>query len=228
MTLVSAIMPTTVRRASWIPLTLRCWQAQTYDERELIVVGPAPVAALLPTDDRIRFIKADGLRLGAKRNLGLAHARGTYVAHWDDDDWYAPWRLQEQIGVLRAAGAALSGMRTLPFFDLRTGDFWQYTYSNELPGAVGASLLYTHDLWRRHHFEDIDSGEDVLWCNAHRERPAMPARTFLIASTHTENTSPRRYVPPSWRALSLHEHILLPDEAADWLIAARDLALDAT
>jgi glycosyltransferase involved in cell wall biosynthesis len=216
-------MPTTVRRALWIPLTLRCWQAQTYDNRELIVVGPRPIASLLPNDERIRFIETDGLRLGAKRNLGLTHARGTIVAHWDDDDWYAPWRLQEQVGVLRAGGVAVSGLRTLPFFDLRTGDYWQYTYSAELPGAVGASLLYLRDLWHKHPFDDVDSGEDVLWCNAHRERPAMPARTFLIASTHVNNTSPRRYVPPSWRTLSHAEHTAIPDEATDWLIAARRL-----
>ena len=32
-------------------------------------------------------------------------ARGQIIAHWDDDDWSAPWRLGYQVAALERMGA---------------------------------------------------------------------------------------------------------------------------
>ena len=46
------------------------------------------------SDPRIRYVRlADPLVLGDKRNVACELSRGEIVAHWDDDDWYAPDRV---------------------------------------------------------------------------------------------------------------------------------------
>jgi glycosyltransferase involved in cell wall biosynthesis len=66
--------------------------------------------------------------LGAKRNLACEIARGEIIAHWDDDDWYAPDRLSRQAALLTDSGASLCGLDTVLFYDLRSGEAWPYVY----------------------------------------------------------------------------------------------------
>jgi hypothetical protein len=46
--------------------------------------------------------------VGAKRNRACTAA--DCIAHSDDDDWYAPWRLRYQIDALRESGAGACGL----------------------------------------------------------------------------------------------------------------------
>jgi glycosyltransferase involved in cell wall biosynthesis len=103
---VSCIMPTRDRRR-FVPLAIDYFLRQDYPNRELIVVddGRERIADLLPADVRVRYVATPKASIGAKRNAALREASGAYVAHWDDDDWYAPGRLSRQIAPL-AAGKA--------------------------------------------------------------------------------------------------------------------------
>src|SRR6266542_5244313 len=100
--LVSCIMPTCNRRA-FVPRAIAYFLRQDYAECELLVVddGADAVADLVPADPRVRYLRLPGPRsLGAKRNACVAAARGGLIAHWDDDDWYAPDRLARQVDFL--------------------------------------------------------------------------------------------------------------------------------
>ena len=44
------------------------------------------------------------LTLGSLRNIALQAGTGKYVAQWDDDDWYSPERLAEQMRAIRETG----------------------------------------------------------------------------------------------------------------------------
>src|SRR5205085_6482789 len=97
--LVSCIMPTYNRRA-FIPRALRCFFNQDYPNLELVVVddGAEPVSDMLPPDSRIRYFRLPQKQtVGAKRNYACGQAQGSIIVHWDDDDWYAPCRVQRQI-----------------------------------------------------------------------------------------------------------------------------------
>jgi len=94
--LVTCIMPTHNRR-SFVPQAIRCFLRQDYSNLELLIVddGIESIADLVPTSDRIRYVRFDQkLTIGAKRNLACEKARGEFIVHWDDDDWYPSWRVR--------------------------------------------------------------------------------------------------------------------------------------
>ena len=61
-------------------------------------------------------------------NLACEMARGDILAHFDDDDWYAPWRLTYQVEALTGARADLCGINQLLYYDLRDGRGYEYRY----------------------------------------------------------------------------------------------------
>lgn len=121
--LVSCIMPT-CGRPSFVPKAIEYFLRQDYPARELVIVddGPVSVESLVPADPRIVYVRRPTRRsVGDKRNLACELARGELIAHWDDDDWYAPRRLSNQVAALRESGARICGLRDLLYFDLRRG-----------------------------------------------------------------------------------------------------------
>src|SRR5262249_5445037 len=143
--LVSCIMPTYDRRR-YVPLAVRAFLRQDYPQAELLVVddGTDPVADCLPDDPRIRYVRLDRrLTIGGKRSLACAQARGEVSVHWDDDDWYPPWRLRLQASALRERSAEVCGSSQLFYYDAAAGRAWRYQYTGR-PGTwvAGNTLAY--------------------------------------------------------------------------------------
>jgi teichuronic acid biosynthesis glycosyltransferase TuaG len=104
-TLVSVIMPA-YNAADFIEESIRCVQAQTYSNWELIVVDDGSidqtatiVKALMGSDIRIKYIYQQNQRLGAARNTGLKAAQGDWIAYLDSDDIWMPQKLEKQLQV---------------------------------------------------------------------------------------------------------------------------------
>src|SRR4051812_45905269 len=75
-------------------VALRCYEHQTYEPRELIVVddgleSPADRTAIEALGGRLITV-APGTPLGIKLNVGIEAARGRFCMKMDDDDWYGP------------------------------------------------------------------------------------------------------------------------------------------
>ena len=76
------------------PIRYFLWQ--DYENKELIIIddGTDKVNDLIPNVPSIRYYQiAKKITLGAKLNIACEYAGGDIIANWDDDDWYAPWRL---------------------------------------------------------------------------------------------------------------------------------------
>lgn len=97
---VSVLLP--VRNGlPYLTTALASILTQTFTDFELLVVDDGSAdgtrAALEDVHDpRVRVLSSDGAGLGAALNLGLAQARGAYLARHDADDWSAPDRLERQ------------------------------------------------------------------------------------------------------------------------------------
>jgi hypothetical protein len=200
--LVSCIMPTRDRRAD-VPRAIHCFLRQSYERRELVVVddGTDRVADLLPDDPRVRYVRlAQPLPLGEKRNLACDLARGQLIAHWDDDDWSAPYRLGYQVGELESRAAGLCGLRRALFFQPERGRAWLFEYApRERRRLIGSSLCYRRELWERRPFAALAVGEDTRFIRVHARRAfALHDDGFFVGLIHGGNTSPKAVTTSGW------------------------------
>lgn len=201
--LVSCIMPTANRRR-FVPQAIKYFQAQDYANKELVILddGADSVAALIPDDPQIRYVRLTGKRtLGAKRNECVEESRGDLIMHWDDDDWHAPHRISYQLETMLEAGADVCGLQQMLYYELTTGRAWLYKYPTyRRPWLAGNSLLYTREFWRRAPFPDIQVASDTRFI-FHRRLDkfyALPDYKFYVAMIHSENVSPKKCTGTFW------------------------------
>ena len=200
--LVSCIMPTYNRRL-FFSRAVEYFLRQDYPERELIIVddGTDPVSDLVPIDPRIRYLRQDRkCSLGAKRNLACEKANGDIIAHWDDDDWIAPWRLSYQVKSLLQEKADICGLNRLLFYDPVWDRAWQYIYHGG-KWLAGGTFCYQKFFWKRNHFPSIDVGEDsrFIWKSRPEKILALRDINFYVALVHAGNTSTKRTGDRWWR-----------------------------
>jgi len=225
--LVSCLMPTADRR-TFIPRAIEHFLRQTYAARELVIVddGADPVADLVPDDPRIRYVRASRSgSLGAKRNLACSLARGSLLAHWDDDDWMADHRLEAQVAALRSSGAEACGLATVRYFDPQREKAWEYRWTERARGWVGGNtLLYRRVAWERRPFPPLNEGEDTRWVWSLPTVHAMRDTSWFAALVHARNTSPKQTRGHRWHAIPLD--VVRDAMGADWAFYA-DLASPA-
>ena len=191
----------TRNRLEWLPKAIRCFQRQTYRNRELLILADGQdVRHLVPDDPRIRLIHlARRPEIGAKRNYGCERAAGEIITHWDDDDHSAPGRLAEQIERLLDSGKAVAGFHSMRFTD---GSRW-WKYEGTRNYALGTSLCYRRNWWLVHPFPVVQVGEDnqfVAAAHAAGELVTADAGDLMYATNHPGNTSPRK-MGDNWRPL---------------------------
>jgi glycosyltransferase involved in cell wall biosynthesis len=205
---VSCIMPTSNRR-EFVPRALRYFQQQDYPNCELLVVddGTDSVADLLPPDPRIRYIRLEERHaLGAKRNLACMAASGDIIVHWDDDDWYASWRLSYQVACLLKTQADICGLANLFYYDPAVGRAWEYVYpESSRPWFLGGSFCYTRAFWETNPFLPAQLGTETQFLRSNRPKKIrkLQDHTFYVGIIHTENISPKRPKLPLWRPCPL-------------------------
>lgn len=168
--LISCIMPTRGRTELALQ-AVRYFLAQDYPHRELVIVDDAgnDLGERLPADERIRYEAVlAGSTIGAKRNRAVEIARGQIIAHWDDDDWYAPNRLSAQAAPILAGRGDITALRGDVFFDLDRWEFWGTTpalHRRLFVGDVhGGTLMYRSSVWgRRAVFPASNLAEDAAF-----------------------------------------------------------------
>jgi glycosyltransferase involved in cell wall biosynthesis len=211
----------TRNRRQWLPQAIRCFQQQTYLERELLIVSEGEdVMDLLPEQGRLRLIHIEeGRTIGEKRNLAVHLAEGSVIAHWDDDDWSAPTRLADQVARLAACSVAVTGYSQMFFTD---GQGW-WLYRGQRSHGIGTSLCYRKTWWETHPFKHLQSGEDypfVTRAFSRGQASAVEAGELMVASVHRRNTSPRSLTGPNWLKSTPPESL----RAASGVVALQEIA----
>ena len=150
------------------------------------------------TDETIRVVHIeDGSNVGQKRNFGCSLAAGDVIAHWDDDDYSAPTRLDDQIRRMQSTGCQVTAYHRMRFTDGR--DWWSYEGQ---PGyAIGTSLCYRKQFWKENNFPSIQLGEDREFHLAARRAGQLvtaEAGLLMYATIHNGNTSPRFVENSPW------------------------------
>lgn len=192
--LVSCLM-VTANRSKLAARSIACLKAQTWTNWELILLDDGeedytPLLDGIPAE-RVTYLKRKkdaNAVLGHLRNITLDHAKGTYVAQWDDDDWYHPDRLRLQVEALEQGADACCIQAALMHLD--TPDFIAHPYIGKLKEGVPGSIVHRNDPTIR--YPETRRAEDTVFLLAWMKRryvclPKAYAYLF-IRCFHGNNT----------------------------------------
>jgi glycosyltransferase involved in cell wall biosynthesis len=170
--LVSCIM-ITANRGHLVHRSAQCFASQSYKNKELVVIddGSEDLEPILqqyaPGHFRyLRLEKKEGQNLGFLRNLGLDEAKGEYIAQWDDDDWYHPDRLTQQISALESGYDACCLQATL--MHLNVEPYLEHPYVGILPNGVPGTIVHRNNPDARYPLER--RGEDTTFLDFWMQR----------------------------------------------------------
>jgi len=201
--MISCVCLTIPGRTEFLKRAIECFRRQTYKERELVIVADdcASDNERLVRDmpGQARVFCTGRVTVGTKRNVGCEHARGDVIALWDDDDYSAPHRLEEQAAVLAASGKAVTANYRLYMNDSdprlennHPGQMWWLTW----PGWIDTSLMFTKAWWSAHHFTDKMMGQDGDFMHEANRLGQFHLNTggerWMFATNHAGNTCDRR------------------------------------
>ena len=199
--LVSCLM-VTAGRSRLAERAVRCFCAQTWPNRELIIVddGPEDYGAMLQpyrSAAAIRYYRIEhdgGRRLGALRNAAIERAGGQFCAQWDDDDWYHQERLDRQMQPVAAGWGASVLRQTLMHLD--APGFVDRPYRTGLRRGTPGTIVFRRNAVR---YRNIPRGEDSDFLSRLRRtgtRVAILGREsshLFIRCFHGANTWDRRH-----------------------------------
>lgn len=113
--MVSIVTPS-YNASAFISQAIESVLAQTYTDWEMLIVDDCSTdhsAAIIRDycrrNPRIRYLKTDAPSgsPAVPRNLGIAHARGRYIAFLDSDDVWLPRKLEEQLACFARPDTAI-------------------------------------------------------------------------------------------------------------------------
>lgn len=210
---ISCIMPT-YNRGEWLPAAIDSFLNQTFAQKELIILDDsdesAPQADIFPLPPAVRYFRIGSrLRIGAKRNQCCRMARGDIIAHFDDDDWSAPGRLQDQLERLLKKKKPIVGYGSVIFWNIQTRKATKFQRTDGY--VCGTSLFYLKSFWRSHQFNESKiHGEDNEFIYTNFKHVSSSSREdMMIARIHGQHTStkeniieeiPREQIPAAFWA----------------------------
>ena len=208
--------------AAFLPGLIRSVRAQTHPHWELLLIddgssdqGAALVAEAAAADGRIRALRAPPRPAGGRsgpwwpRNHGLARATAPWIAFLDADDLWHPRKLERQLALHAATGAALSvtGYGRFSDGDPRLAD-WRLP-----PAAFGyptlrrvnvipmLTLLVRRELLAAG-FQPCPHEDYLCWLDLFRRHPRLRGHTVpeLLAfyRLHGGNLTAARWSMPLW------------------------------
>ncbi len=202
MTYVSAVMPTTPGRAHYVEKSIRYFLTQKFPDVDLTIYSEefSQVLDALVHHESINYIYGRAAQqthqpIGAARNAVNAWVEGEIIIHWDDDDWYAPERVGDQVGHLIASGKQVVGYHDMLYYREEDGATFSYRYkpSKDMPlYATGTSQCYWHKYWEQNPFPDLNIGEDSAFSIRASNQNLLDSKDncgMLVARTHVGSTS---------------------------------------
>ena len=194
---VSVITPT-YRREALLRQQYLSLQKQTLTDFEWLILDDGPQSSSYfagLTDPRVRYRHHAGRRLsiGAKRNWLAERAAGAVIAHFDDDDYYAPDYLRTMLERLTRHGADMAKFSAWYVYSKRHAQlaWWDTTITGGLAfklsaapieplivsaqdakrfenhyAGFGFNYVYRKLVWRDIRFPDLDFAEDYGFAGA--------------------------------------------------------------
>jgi glycosyltransferase involved in cell wall biosynthesis len=179
----------------YIDTALGCFMEQDYDDLELVIVdnnaAPVDYTGWKVEPDFVKIIRTTRKPVGHLRNEGIRAASGEVICIWDEDDWYAPNRVAEQVSRLCLTGKQVTGWHSVLYWDEATGGTFKYECVPSDVGryAIGMSHCFRRAWWEKHPY--VEQGvEDKIFSDEalrHWELDSVDAGQLYVGRVHGAN-----------------------------------------
>lgn len=167
-------------RPSQVHNVFENYARQDFEPKELIVILNNNSmdlnewqAAAADYPDAVVYRCDEKCSLGSCLNLAVHKSKYSYIARFDDDDYYAPNFLKDPVAALNEGRCDIAGKtcRYIYFQDRSVLALMQagkeYSYTNYV---VGATMVIKREVFKRVRFPDITLGDDSDFQQACRRR----------------------------------------------------------
>ena len=145
---------------------IRCFEAQKYPNKELVVVyesdDPGTRQVLQGARNvnvrQVEIAATPKLTLGELRNIAVKNASGEYVCQWDDDDWYHERRLEVQMKCIQESCKPATVLLNWIVFNTITNQ----AYISPTRIWEGSILFKKNIISDQIRYENISKGEDSV------------------------------------------------------------------
>ena len=192
---------------------LNNYQNQNYKRKELIIIINKDSISLKDWEKKVAtysnvsvYKVPERISLGQCLNCGISKAKYPLIAKFDNDDYYSPYYLKEQVKALLRTGSPVVGKHACfvyltaskklvirsPFEKYKSVDFIQ-----------GGTILFRKKILKKVRFSDLSLGEDVKFLrdcskNGYTIHATSPYNYVYIRrknkSTHTWQVSDKEFL----------------------------------
>ena len=193
--LVSILTPTYNRR-HFIARYLRYVRSQNYrGPLEILIADDGEsIGDLLQGDPRIRYFHlSEKTPIGAKRNLLADEARGEFLVHMDDDDFYPENRVSHAIARLESGDCLIAGASEHYFYHVLE-DRISVSGPFGPNHSVASAMAYHRDYLARHRFDDrAEAQEEPAFTDGFTAPMVqLDPRSTILGIVHRANTWDKR------------------------------------
>lgn len=200
--IVSVIVPTTHSRHKFLPRIIDCFNNQTYKDKELIIYDTdSDHKYYLEESNNIRYFhNKEKVSIGKKRNFMAKQARGGYICHFDDDDYYFPEYIETMMNELgdydfiKLASYTLynEGINKFMYFNANSKQSLKNKFSHYY--GYGFTYFYKKEWILNFPMEDINFREDRYWLenvvkNGISYKYILEDNPLVIHTIHKNGTS---------------------------------------
>ncbi|MNI44700.1 Glycosyl transferase family 2 [compost metagenome] len=210
---------TCTNRHSYLRNLFHNYTRQQFEAKELIVIVNSDRIPLKPYIERakqypgVRIFRLPGsATLGACLNYAVRKAKYSYIAKFDDDDYYAPDYLKDSLQALRRANADVIGKRA-HYMYLRGSGKLILRFAKDEHKAVsrlpGATLFIRRRVLQKVQFPDRNVGEDDLFCIRSKKMGyrVYSAGRYNFVAIRRKNSSGHTWIISDKELLAYHETV---------------------
>lgn len=193
---------------------LQNYNRQRYKGKELIIILNHDSMNLQLYRNRVRkhanvtvYQVPERISLGQSLNAGITRARFSLIAKFDDDDYYSPYYLKEQVNGLKRTKSDIVGKHSCLVY-LGASKMLLVRSPKEKNKHVefiqGGTLLFKREVLKKVRFTDRSIGEDVTFLRQCRKKGSkhMLRRllTMYITGDRTNKLIPgKQMISSTWK-----------------------------
>ncbi|MHA6533083.1 glycosyltransferase family 2 protein [Paenibacillus sp. BAC0078] len=210
---------TCTNRQSFLKNLFNNYKRQNHPKKELIIIVNnnkiplEPYQSLAKKLRNVHVFRVPGRSsLGTCLNYAVKKAKYSYIAKFDDDDYYAPYYLSETLKTFQRTNADVIGKRA-HYMYLRGSKTLILRFPHDENRSVntlpGATLVIKKGVFNKVQFPDQNVGEDDLFCKRSLQKgyKVYSAGKYNFVAIRRKNSSNHTWIISDKELISHHKKI---------------------